>query len=463
MTTPQKANVDKLLTQLEQIDLTDKAKQVYTSKDIRHTMVGGDITVVEFIGITNRSIKQLRVELDKGNWQIMPYQYNDLEIGQYSLNQILQHLVSHLDGGYSFDNIQSQVLWLARYQMQLGFWDKSKHKVHSIDELKIAQANILNAATAKELESAINKANTLYKELEKAKTDLESLINDKKQEFGTILKNQIQSDTLLNEIRTHNTEASTNNAASAAFAEQQKQMLAESKAAHNADRKAFEAIRDDFNTLKSESEHWITQLQSTSTSFDNTLTNAQSKEASILGSQSRIEELLGYAADGALGHTFDQRSKALFKPTMIWAAAAVVITGLALCWVIYIFNSYKDPSGFNWSLTLLNITRTAPAFILMYFTIAQYTKERNLQEEYAFKSAVARTVTAYSAMIHDADHKTSMLINTIQGIYSPPSIGKQANITPVSSQHLVDATKSVAETATALKTTATELISAVKK
>ena len=63
----------------------------------------------------------------------------------------------------------------------------------------------------------------------------------------------------------------------------------------------------------------------------------------------------------------------------------------------------------------------------MGFVFSQYKKERNLQEEYAFKSAVAMTLTAYSEMLSNADNddnnsRQQMLLKSIELVYNQPQI-----------------------------------------
>jgi hypothetical protein len=66
----------------------------------------------------------------------------------------------------------------------------------------------------------------------------------------------------------------------------------------------------------------------------------------------------------------------------------------------------------------------------MGFVFNQYNKERNLQEEYAFKSAVAMTLTAYSNMLENKDEegnktRQEMLLKSIEQLYNQPRIHSQ--------------------------------------
>ncbi|MGF2683485.1 hypothetical protein ACQUFR_12025 [Acinetobacter johnsonii] len=62
-----------------------------------------------------------------------------------------------------------------------------------------------------------------------------------------------------------------------------------------------------------------------------------------------------------------------------------------------------------------------PVLGILFFTISQYTKERNFQEEYAFKSAVALTVKSYAEQLKDEFNQDKLIMESVQTIYTPPS------------------------------------------
>jgi len=154
---------------------------------------------------------------------------------------------------------------------------------------------------------------------------------------------------------------------------------------------------------------------------------------------------------------------------MIWGMTSIVAVACAAAWVIFIFNHY---GGFqlsvksnevsystSWLMLIINALRTSPAFILVYFCLAQYTKERVLQEEYAFKSAVSMTITAYAAMINAEQEKTQLLMSTVQGVYIPPAFGKQSRPFSLRAKHLTESGKSAVEVLKEVK----EIVSNITK
>lgn len=107
------------------------------------------------------------------------------------------------------------------------------------------------------------------------------------------------------------------------------------------------------------------------------------------------------------------------------------------------------PTEFSPSLLISNSIKTLPFYFLLFYSISQYNKERNFQEEYAFKSAVALTVKAYSVIIQKIDLKDELIINSVNGIYKSPTIYK--------SRKLKD-DNSILETAKGLLSTALDVL-----
>ena len=463
MTEQQKITVDKSLRQLEALNLNELAKTAYNDKDLR-TVTVAEFKLAEFIAMFNRAIKQLRAEIDRGSWQIMLNTYNDPELGNNQIAANLQQMLSYLNGSYTFDNIASQLLWLVHYQMQFGFWEKSKLRVHSVDELQFQKAQEGIGLLQAEVERRVAEVDKLKLALEESQKELEEYRTQKLQEFKTVTINQQQSSELLKEIRDFQTDASTSSATITGILEQQKQLLTDSREKLAEEQEEFAELNTSLEAARGSAQNHLYELGEKDEQFAEIIRNASEKEQLILSKQQRIEELLGFAADGALGGTFSRRQGELAWPVRIWAIVAILAAGFALWWVLHIFTQFPShgDGGFSWSVTLLNVVRTSPAFVLMFFAIAQYTKERNLQEEYAFKAAVAMTVTAYSDMIEVGAEKTAMLVNTIQGIYTPPVLGKESTPLVFSTKHLADATKNIGDAATSIKTAATDIVSAAK-
>lgn len=56
----------------------------------------------------------------------------------------------------------------------------------------------------------------------------------------------------------------------------------------------------------------------------------------------------------------------------------------------------------------------------MYYCISQYNKERNFQEEYAFKSASALTIKAYADILNEVSKKDELVFEAVNNLYKSP-------------------------------------------
>jgi hypothetical protein len=163
-----------------------------------------------------------------------------------------------------------------------------------------------------------------------------------------------------------------------------------------------------------------------------------------------IERLTGMAADGALGSKFHARETKLSKALPSWRIAIIAMTILSIFWVIVIFTFFPAKLNNEWVNLLVNLLKTTPVFILYGFVFKQYSKERNLEEEYAFKSAVAMTLTAYSRMLAEGDRdpnksRQEMLLKSIENLYKEPKIHseKTESIFSFNTKHLKDSVDAV--------------------
>ncbi|HPH47491.1 MAG TPA: hypothetical protein PKU83_10800, partial [Chryseolinea sp.] len=141
-----------------------------------------------------------------------------------------------------------------------------------------------------------------------------------------------------------------------------------------------------------------------------------------------IVRLTGMAADGSLGSKFDERQNKLNKSIKFWRWAVPIITILAIIYIFIIFKFFKPTQDINvWILLGISIIKTTPALFVLFWVFRQYVKERNIQEEYAFKSAVAMTITAYSDLLDGKDSGTNssrqkMIVDAIKEVHRLPRI-----------------------------------------
>ncbi len=112
--------------------------------------------------------------------------------------------------------------------------------------------------------------------------------------------------------------------------------------------------------------------------------------------QDEIKELLHKAVSAGLFGVFKQRHEFLAKGRNFWRWAVIASSLLVVSGIVFV--------SWNWStkpdiIFFVRLGVMIPLAFLMYFTAAQYRKERQAEEEYAFKSAISFSLEPYRDLL----------------------------------------------------------------
>ena len=213
----------------------------------------------------------------------------------------------------------------------------------------------------------------------------------------------------------------------------------------------FESFQKDLHNLKKLLEENVAHSEHRFQELKEAFEFIQSKEEDII-------RLTGFAADGALGNKFRLREDSIHRNLGKWIGGIIFTTIFAIGWTLIVFKWLLTSTNILWLDLIINIIKTAPAYILLGFVIKQYTKERNLQEEYAYRAAVAMTITAYSDMLKDSDKaenasRQQMLLGAIDKIFNSPRIYREQSdrILSFSTRDLKESIKELTSTVKELK------------
>ena len=118
-----------------------------------------------------------------------------------------------------------------------------------------------------------------------------------------------------------------------------------------------------------------------------------------------------------------KRAKKELKTSAMFWMWAVAATSIASAWWIFyakshLINGIIDP----WLILASNFGILLPPGFLIGFVAKQYGKERALQEEYAFKSAIAITLNGFADELNDAkEHpeRLKLISETVSKVYAP--------------------------------------------
>ncbi|WP_375418166.1 hypothetical protein [uncultured Hymenobacter sp.] len=423
----------------------------------------------EVINMLKRAVKQLLNQLQTDNWKLLPNEVSDPAINLTGAKQNVAKLEDQISFIHSslldedsFTNWLPELLFVVRYEMHHGFWDRAEARVHSPDELALSEAQTEVGLLIQQLKNGLNEASEAHKRLEEKTQSINEFQLLKEKQFTDLDENLDSLKILLSSVQESEKQAAVGNGKISTLLEQSDKTLEASRKKIAQDRKTFHELESHIDHLTHQFSQQLQDLNVQSESFDGLIDSAREKEQNILAQEKEIMRLIGHAADGRLATAFNDREKAVSSRVDWWRTASLWVVLLAICWIVAIFfiSPIQSQNGINWAIMVANIVRTAPAFILVFFCQSQYTKERNIQEEYAFKAAVSRTVTSYADMIGtgEVNERVKMLVDTIQRIYSPPVLGKSVEPISLKSEHIAQTAKSMSDTAQNLKSAVTDIL-----
>lgn len=422
---------DSLLQEIAAIDKLDVAVlavKVYPKQDLDTLMVG-TYTVTETITFIRRTTKQLKSELNGSDWKHLPNEFSHPSLGNSPLTSCLSQIRTNLQQGTTFNYLVPYLQVLIDYQMQYGFWDRSRLKTHDVKTLELdAKAQALDALT-KQLDDQRQELAEGRKLLTDEKTKLEKYYQEKVEEFQRLTQQQTQGAGLLQEINQYHTTGSTVSTKLDALLKTQETNLATIEERQETEQEAFEEFTAEHAALKKEAQEQASAFEAKKEEFDGHLTFAQETEAYLQAKRDEINKLTGFAADGALGHSFNLRRDTLNVTVNYWRQLIPFVSGLTLLWILVVFSGcfglvpkLAAATDNPWLNLLLNSLKTSPIVLFLLFAIKQYNRERNLQEEYAFRAAVAMTISAYADKLTTESNKEKIILESVQRVYTSPRI-----------------------------------------
>jgi len=169
--------------------------------------------------------------------------------------------------------------------------------------------------------------------------------------------------------------------------------------------------------------------------FETLLAKVESKTDYFDERNKYLNDLIGKEVGVSLFATFKQRKEEFKAPLNLWRWAVPISAIATVIWIYILFGS-GDLSQLSWQVFLANTFKALPAAGLLFFAISQYVKERNFQEEYAFKSAVALTIEAYAETLHDPKSKDQMILDSVSKVYQSPINHRKVDLGQTNEQNI---------------------------
>lgn len=421
MTQEQKDSILQFCNQIEELDISN----ILLNYNITNV---GSFSIEVFDSLTYRVIRQLIEELQNGIGIFLPTQYNyQNEFGNGNLESDLNSFINHIQNIQYYTKCELILNRLVYYQVANGFWDKGQRKIYPTNEVK-----------ARDVQAKVNSLEKIItSELGKVRIEKENLISfieQKTTELQKIERNLNSSDNNTTQISTLlNNSTSTNEKINSILTQQQtkyeesKQLIEEQKVEYN-------KLITDYDSVKKQYKEDLLDLENKQIIFKEYLKFVEDKKAYFEERNTYLDELIGREVGASLFETFKQRKIELDKPVNFWKWSVPVMAVITVIWIAFLFKDFASIKDLTQKYIILglNSIKTIPALILTYFAINQYRKERNFQEEYAFKSAVALTISEYANKISTPENKDKLIMDSVNSVFHTP-IEKKVAKTDVNS------------------------------
>ncbi len=434
--------------QIGSFDFEAIIKRVYPDRtDLENIMIS-QLSLQEFLHLSKRIFGQFVSELqDRDNYIILPFTFSNIQLGQANIDGQIQGYFANLNVD-NFPAAENILFWLVSYQIENGFYNKTSKRQSEHTTNNIAKLSEKLGLLEINIENQLKNVENLYAELETNKKEIQTLIIQKRDELATITSSLTTSTTQsnqINELLNKSTEQSTR---ITTIVEQQELTKAQS------DKKLLEleTLYTKTNTdLSSNIKTILGKIEEFKQQVSDNAEHLKFVEGKREFFEERIEylqNLIGQEVGANLFKTFKFRKDQLDKPVFFWRLAVPVMAVITIVWIFFLFYHQPDITDINlwWQAFAVNTLKSIPAIFLLFFAINQYRKERNFQEEYAFKSAVALTIDAYAGLLTNVDNKDKLIMESVLGIYKTPIDDKQVSHDKNKYTNALDTIKSMADT-----------------
>lgn len=436
-------NLKKQIERLAEADLADKIGETHPNQEVSQIRLG-PFTATEVILFSERTINNFRALLDQDSSRFLSVDFF-WGVAQMGIPRVggsfeAPQKVSILDVTNQMNDALSSRNWdqyvnglqvAVGFQILCGFWQpqdiQTKRRIPNrlsqvLEDLNLRKGQFVQLFTdIQAIKQSYDDAETKrQEELQVVAGELESAKNTVR-EITTLLQSAIDSNGQLTSLLS--TQKTSVQTANSELGEIEKQ-------------------REDVRRV-------IDGLTQTLDDAEKRLLHMQEKE-------SWVNELAGTAAAGALGHKFETRRSQLGVSSGWWLFGTIASVICAAVWLGLshkYFALYKDDV---WQTLAFNFGLLLPAIFIVGFFAKQFSKVRQFEEEYAFRSAVAMTLGAFADRLktENADYN-KLILETVEKLYKLPVLLAEKKPSPgiLGKANPADTVKSITDLLKEVKST----------
>lgn len=425
MNLSQKQNILNTIESFEKADFETAFAQRYKDTATIDSVSAADYSVAELFALARKSVDQLKNRLNADDWQVLPLTQNLNEYGNANINNIVANITNRLNS-CNFDNAAFSIKALAYYEMLNGFWSLPKRIELGVRDNTLSKFEQRTALLVTHAEERQKKINDLIEDIKKIKESLVAFKAEKVTEFTTLKQNQSESNTLLSDIKNLKNQADNTYSTINTINTQCDTVLKKLKEEQESvDKQQKEMLRQN-EEIDSTNKRLRDEVASES---------AKVKEAfdTVTIHKDEVAKMMGYIADGTLSHSFNRRKKEVTESIYWWGCWTILSLIALLGWIYVVFTYFPAHTNNEWINVIINSVKSLPLAFVFGYVLTQLSKERLIKEEYAYREAVALTLTAYLEQLDGEDNvdKKKLLQQTVEKLYSKPLVEKGETNSPI--------------------------------
>jgi len=189
------------------------------------------------------------------------------------------------------------------------------------------------------------------------------------------------------------------------------------------------AIEDSIKKFHGSIDDYSNKMQETEIASSNTVKENTEKTQNLISElddlEGQIKDQIQKATGHSLFHSFQTRKEAIIKSKKFWTKAIAAVLFITILWSVWLIFTTTNINN----VFYLKLTIAAPLFYALGFCTLQYSHERRLEEEYAFKSNISISLIPYQELVEklvgdDPEEKkkyTAFIIDSISKVYTSPT------------------------------------------
>lgn len=272
----------------------------------------------------------------------------------------------------------------------------------------------------------------------KSKEKLDKLIEDITELTSSVTNSKTDAETTLNQIKQSLEDVTANAQNVAAFfaqAQQNEIAIAQLQATANKSSAEINALERKASEFFDEVNDYTKRVDALTKKAENSVEFNINETTNLINDLVKLEEQIKSQLEKATGyslfHSFQTRKELMVKSKNFWLLVLTVLLVVAIglgSWLVYTIGG-KSMTDLGVAF-YLKLSLSIPLLFAISFSTIQYSRERRLEEEYAFKSNISISLVPYQELVEklvdenspeQRKEYASFIISTINKIFTSPT------------------------------------------